>query len=495
MNHGLPIVNSLASISEKREERKKPDKDGDLVSKVGNTIVQPFGPEASETSCGEEKDKPFIVNDKKVIKDDEINATHGSCIDSTRRNSTSLNLDGMASHLIHNFDLNEGFAEDEYLEDNNIITNDADTTLDSLAISSSKLTTPVAMIGSSSGAFIPPPSNTLKKCEVGWKGSAATSAFRHISSKSSVMPEQPKQGFVSQARNVNTFDLNNLADQDNMEDCPNDESTHKGLDLNCNMESNIDTAFVSCEKLQMQSVAKPPMLDFDLNEGLNVDEIQEQVATPHHTSTTTGSRLILGIGSSRPVDMMPISGSTYPLVTTVNMDGRLETARMGPMTYPIHSSITTLSAPQLSSVMYSQTPPMQFSSGFPYNVFPITSDSSLRSRDSISLGSMRPPFTINLPANDVGSSNNSFFTWGRHEQPVYNNNNTSNNNNANNSIIGQGIVNYKNVGVGVREHFVKLDGNPASSVVDGPMHLFHQASVPITSLKRKDPDYRQTTWH
>ena len=109
---------------------------------------------------------------------------------------------------------------------------------------------------------------------------------------------------------------------------------------------------------------------------------------------------------------------------------------------------------------------------------------------------MRPPFTINLPANDAGSSNNSFFAWGRQEQLVYNNNNnSSNNNNANNSIIGQGIVNYKNVGVGVREHLVKLDGNPASSVVDGPMHLFHQASVPITSLKRKDPDYRQTPWH
>ena len=181
MNHGLPKVNSLPSISEKREERKEPGKDGDLVSKVGNTAVQPFGPESSETSCGEEKDKPFIVNDKKVIKDDELNATHSSCIDSTIRNSTSIHLDGMTSNLIHNFDLNEGLAEDdEYLEDNDIITNDTDTTLDSMSISSSKLTTPVAMIGSSSGAFIPPPSNTLKNCEVGWKGSAATSAFRHI---------------------------------------------------------------------------------------------------------------------------------------------------------------------------------------------------------------------------------------------------------------------------------------------------------------------------
>lgn len=84
------------------------------------------------------------------------------------------------------FDLNEGFVAEEAPNDNatsptvascnpTVLFRDSSSGPPAMLIS---LAAPIAVVAASKGAFIPPSNPLRSKAELGWKGSAATSAFR-----------------------------------------------------------------------------------------------------------------------------------------------------------------------------------------------------------------------------------------------------------------------------------------------------------------------------
>lgn len=419
------------------------------------------------------------------------------------------------TQLCHDFDLNEGFAVDEFSQDSSLSHDTPFTSTSNAFAASTKpmstLSAPVAVIAATKGAFIPP-SNSLNKCDVGWKGSAATSAFRpaeprHVPAKIQTTSDK-KASSMNQVRNVNNFDLN-VVDQGTFEDCQNktplsgQHPREAHLDLNCggeDVETEISTSSILETAMQRPSerpqklLARPTVLDFDLNEG--PDEVQqEQVVLPASASrsyTSTVRPISFG-GSSRPatsgdIAILHSARSSFPLVT-INMAGSEQPSCMGSMTQPtvgLMQSSTAMLAPSSSSVMYSQTTPffgcmpVPFPANFTYNPVAATPDlpvvgpkmgmgtpvpaQGARSRANTSIA--RPPFVMN--AGDLRGTN-SFYTWGRSDQNIY-------------SSTGPTIINYRDIGVGGKEHFVNLDG---SASLEEQMRLYQQAVVPVTSLKRK----------
>lgn len=432
----------------------------------------------------------------------------------------------------HDFDLNEGLAVDEFSQNSSLpcVTPLANGLTGSTKPLST-LSAPVAVTAATKGAFIPPSNSSLSKCD-GWKGSAATSAFRpaeprNVLAKIQTTPDK-KEPSKNQVRNVNNFDLN-VADQGTSEYYQNkawpalsgppsgQHQREADLDLNRsgeNVETEIPTTSILETAMQLPSeksqkfLARAIVHDFDLNEG--PDELQQEQVVHPTTATRSNTSTISSVpfggpngpATSGDVAIWQSACTSFPVVT-VNM-ARSELSCIDSMNQPTvgltHSS-TVIHPPPSSSVMYSQaTPffgctPIPFPASFTYNPISAAPDShfvvpkmgtsntvsSQGSRSRANTPATRPPYVMNI--DDLRGANG-FYTWGRSDQNIY-------------SSTGPTIVNYnyKDVGVSGKEHTVNLDGGASLD----QMQLFQQAAVPMTSLKRKDSDYiyglKQSTWN
>eukprot|EP00250_Pteridium_aquilinum_P000307 c10335_g1_i1 orf=217-3657(+) len=446
------------------------------------------------------------------------------------------------THSPHDFDLNEGFAMDEFLHDRQPSCVPPATSTSSALIGSGKatgtlsdqgtgkatgtlsdqgtgkatgtLSAPVAVSATTKGAFIPP-LNSLNKCDIGWKGSAATSAFRpaeprHVPAKS----QSTLASSMNEVRIVKGFDLN-VADQGTFEDCPNRLSSsgqlrqEAHLDLNCD-GNDVETEISTSLPVQLPSESprkvldKRTVLDFDLNEQLD-EVMQEQEVLSASAARSYNSPFG---GLSGPATRGDVTtwhsagGASFPVAST-NM-ARTEQLWSGSMNQPVvnirQTTPTTILPSPLSSVVYSQTasfsggPPVPFPASFTYNPVSAGPDSSfavsktipgtivssvgVRSRPEASL--VRPSYMTNI---DDGRGGNGFYTWGRTHQNIY-------------GGSGPTIISYNDAAVGGREHVVNFDG---SASLEEQMRLFQQTAVPVAPLKRKDSDYfsglKQSTWH
>ncbi|KAL1318112.1 hypothetical protein HN51_070370 [Arachis hypogaea] len=227
----------------------------------------------------------------------------------------SLTVAGSDAGVILDFDLNEGFSVDD-ASHGEIVRQEEHTT-------SSAVHNPCALpfpISSISGGFhttitvasavkgrVVLPENPLRsKGELGWKGSAATSAFRPAeprknSETPSTTGDIPSVDSTSskQGRAPLDFDLN-VADERSFEDVgshgssesgPPDRST-MGLDLDLNrVDETPDAVSYSLSKLDAPTLPSKPSLsgrlsnggsvsrDFDLNNGPGLDEVGTEVPT------------------------------------------------------------------------------------------------------------------------------------------------------------------------------------------------------------------------
>ncbi|KAF7819622.1 Transcription factor IIS [Senna tora] len=245
--------------------------------------------------------KPSGLNLDRVASDG-AGERHASIV------SDSLTTTGSDIAVMLDFDLNEGFPVDDVSQ--------VEVARQEEPITSSAVHVPCPLpfpIPSMSGGFhasitvasaakgpVVPPENPLRsRGELGWKGSAATSAFRPAEPRKNT--EQPlnssDNSATKQGRAPLDFDLN-VPDQRSFEDVashgssetclesmPRDRGT-AGLDLDLNrVDETPDSVSLSMNKLDIPSLPSKPSLsgglsnggnvsrDFDLNNGPGLDEV------------------------------------------------------------------------------------------------------------------------------------------------------------------------------------------------------------------------------
>eukprot|EP00250_Pteridium_aquilinum_P018332 c24037_g1_i2 orf=2939-5635(+) len=336
------------------------------------------------------------------------------------------------------FDLNEGFVAEEVPQasaTHPIVSapTPALTSPDSpsgVAAQASPLAAPIAVMAATKGAFIPPSNLTRTKSELGWKGSAATSAFRPAEPRRIAENSLPpldataatctSMDVSSQSgKQIRLLDIDlNVADERLIEDScivsrlpviPLNEARiadggsgalRPELDLN-RVDGNDEgmsplmsvsrDADVSPARSSMSHMTTPRvMLDFDLNDRLGCEEtVVEEVSSHHSNPERSGIPVAGGMrqdsdhvnvapwysaASSMPAASMVMpaytasrSESSYPVVAA---PGSKSVVTMGHNFGPFGSDLyrgAAAAAVSSSAASYTTSMPASFSyAGFPF---------------------------------------------------------------------------------------------------------------------------------
>ncbi|XP_061369759.1 uncharacterized protein LOC133312556 [Gastrolobium bilobum] len=244
--------------------------------------------------------------------------------------TSDCNLDGIESEVAEerhaclaagsdaavklDFDLNEGFPPVDDVSQGEIVRQVDPITSSGVHVPcplpfpissiSSGFHASITVASAAKGPVVPPENPLRSKGELGWKGSAATSAFRpaeprknaETPSNTSDIPSVDATS-IKQGRPPLDFDLN-VADERSFEDvvsrgplesAPPDRGT-VGLDLDLNrVDETLEAGSFSMCKVDFPSLSSKPSLssglsnggsvsrDFDLNNGPGIDEIGTEV--------------------------------------------------------------------------------------------------------------------------------------------------------------------------------------------------------------------------
>lgn len=155
----------------------------------------------------------------------------------------------------HDFDLNEGIMLDEGPQEPAAVSYPVSSipsfsVVSNSAISSSSLSVPIAVVASTKGAFIPPASPLKGKGELGWRGSAATSAFRPAE------PRRTPDRNPDKCQNATEAD-GRITDR-NPDRCQAANETGRTSDR-CQAATETDMPLAPGKR------ASQPLFDFDLN--------------------------------------------------------------------------------------------------------------------------------------------------------------------------------------------------------------------------------------
>ncbi|KAH7301665.1 hypothetical protein KP509_23G037400 [Ceratopteris richardii] len=337
------------------------------------------------------------------------------------------------------FDLNEGLTSDEAVQSN--FTHSA-TCPSTPALPASdpspgpsartcSLAAPVAVLAATKGAFIPPSNLSWAKSEMGWKGSASTSAFRPAEPRRVVETSQPSSdasvqtamktvastdSFDRNARQLRILDIDlNIADERVLEDSTTLSSLHAvglsevraddaskksrpELDLNKVDENEPSSPLVPAarctgtDSLRTNAVcpaAPHAVLDFDLNDRLGLEEeASSQLKDPESSdlSATIGYARqdsdIVSVGSWCSASFTP---TRMVMPSLLSMSGRSESSsaiisgprpvlNMGCTFGPVGNDLCRRAATSASADPCAGSIPSSFSHGsFPFGTgFPLT---------------------------------------------------------------------------------------------------------------------------
>ncbi|KGN59633.1 uncharacterized protein LOC101206878 isoform X1 [Cucumis sativus] len=295
---------------------------GSLSDRKDDRAAEDFGRTDGINNCcgrvsthGESPSMPLPENDqgeKLSIDVPELTGTkdHVTCANSSfsaPRSDSVVKLD---------FDLNEGCSADEGTQDE-IIGSSSSVQLPvipSFSIPSASESFPVSITVASAakGSVVPPTNSLANKVELGWKGSAATSAFRRAEPRKNLeMPlslsDVPLVTTTSkEGRQPLDFDLNvpdqklleevtlsNLPQKESVESGPSDRGGGLDLDLNKVDESHdVGPCSVSKSRLELPMSSRPFVSgglgncgfsvsrNFDLNNGPSLDEMGAETVPP-----------------------------------------------------------------------------------------------------------------------------------------------------------------------------------------------------------------------
>ncbi|CAK9196861.1 unnamed protein product [Sphagnum troendelagicum] len=336
----LEVARQAANEIEQMQENSKPvsssssERDGQNAQTAGS----PTGGEMKDVTTADTASKGQQQGSLTGAVSQPVGnsaATHNSHGDSTtpqqpvegaRHGGGDAAVSGSEASERPDFDLNEGFAGEDGPQDDDPITMPhssssalqiAQSATHPIA-SASGVAAPIAVLAVTKGAFIPPTSPMWIKGELGWKGSAATSAFRPAEPRRT--PDRQHSGAESLASDANLslnanpvkrprplleFDLN-VADDRVMEDIGvavttlssqgsvleisgYGRTTRPNLDLDLNRMDDSEECrmmpFSSDARVaegvgslapSNNSTSKPParrVMDFDLNDGPSFEEV------------------------------------------------------------------------------------------------------------------------------------------------------------------------------------------------------------------------------
>ncbi|KAG2326971.1 hypothetical protein Bca52824_009699 [Brassica carinata] len=207
------------------------------------------------------------------------------------------------------FDLNEGFNGDDTRNGN---SNNFSGSLPSThtPLQTSRLPASITVAAAAKGAFVPRDDLLRNKATVGWRGSAATSAFR---------PAEPRkvQGVVPLSmNNASSFDASttagkqtkmfldfdlNVPDERVLEDLVSQESANPtnssgGLDLDLNRIDDqtdmnnytMNSGHQVNSSFQQANVSSGARRDFDLNDGPSVDDVNVESSMAFGQNSRSG---------------------------------------------------------------------------------------------------------------------------------------------------------------------------------------------------------------
>ncbi|KAE9620057.1 putative transcription regulator IWS1 family [Lupinus albus] len=341
------------------------------------------------------------------------------------------------------FDLNEGFPVDD-VSQGEIVRQEEPATLSAVHVPcalpfpmssmSGSLYASITAASAAKGPVVPPESPMRNKGELGWKGSAATSAFRpaeprKISEAPSNTSEIPSVDAtpIKQIRPLLDFDLNvanelsfdDVASHGSLESGPHDRSSTVGFDLDLNrVDETLESVSFSTSKLDIPNGGSVSR-DFDLNNGPGLDEVGTEVSarSQQMKSTTTFPSAVHGSRANNPEfgnysSWFP-PGNSYSAITVPPLlAGRGEQSYVAGaqrIMFPTGSTpfgTEFYREPVLSSspaVAYPPTTPFPYP-GFPFETnFPLSSNSlsgcSTAYMDSSTLGGLCFP---TMPLQPVG---------------------------------------------------------------------------------------------
>ncbi|XP_068641238.1 uncharacterized protein [Aristolochia californica] len=265
---------------------------------VENSFEKKEAPEPEELPSGPAQES------EKCVKRAELNLPGAEadkteeCVSTAEVSSTPAASDTTATKL--DFDLNEGFLSDDGNNQGDPVTSTAvpgrssavhlhsPLPFSATPISASGLSAPIPLAAAAKGAFVPPENLLKSKVELGWKGSAATSAFRLAEPRK--IPELPLSGAdgsssdnsaTKQGRTALNIDLN-VPDERILED------------MAC-QTANPEPYMESVPTSNPGSVRTSGGLDLDLN---RMDESAENGQSPVNTNRRLEVPLMQGLPSS-----------------------------------------------------------------------------------------------------------------------------------------------------------------------------------------------------
>ncbi|XP_004489323.1 uncharacterized protein [Cicer arietinum] len=312
-NNGKPFEN--------KPDEKRMDLDSSVADGVNNRFEENFGREEVIGHCSSSSVKPDVPivpgKDNDVPKTSESNLEGKKSVVAGELNVGGANpsptATGSDAAVKLDFDLNEGYPVEDVIQ-GDIVRQEEPTSSSAVHVScplpfpipslSGAFHASITVASAAKGPVVPPENPLRSKGELGWKGSAATSAFRPAEPrKNAEMPSNTNDmpcvdaTSVKQGRPPLDFDLNvadersfdDVAYRGSLESGPHDRST-VGLDLDLNrMDETAEAGNFSMGKLDIPCLPSKPSLssglsnggsvsrDFDLNNGPGLDEVSTEV--------------------------------------------------------------------------------------------------------------------------------------------------------------------------------------------------------------------------
>ncbi|KAJ0236386.1 Bromo adjacent homology (BAH) domain-containing protein [Hirschfeldia incana] len=426
------------------------------------------------------------------------------------------------------FDLNEGFSGDD-TRDGNSNNFSGSLSLTPTPLQPSLLPPSITVAAAAKGAFVPRDDLLRNKATVGWRGSAATSAFRPPEPRKVQEVVQQSMNNVAscdasttagkQTKTFLDFDLN-VPDERVLEDLPsqrfaNPTNSSGGLDLDLNRlddpadmnNHTINSGHRVNSSFQQANLSSGGSRDFDLNDGPAVDDVNVESSLGFSQNSRSAQPMIGGIRpgfSSWFPAVNNYSAMSMPQVLPERGNGpqRMvgQTSEVSSYTPDMYRGPVLLSSPAVSF------PPTAFQyPGFPFGTsFPLSSanysGASTPYMDSSSSGRLCfPPVNSQMLGPGVAIPSN-------YPRPYVVNLPNSNGGVADSNNSAKWLRSGLDLNSGPGGH--ETDGREEAALVQ--RQLSSSGSLPLKdearmyqmsggTLKRKEPDsgwdgYKQSSW-
>eukprot|EP00252_Welwitschia_mirabilis_P024341 TRINITY_DN7184_c0_g1_i1.p1 TRINITY_DN7184_c0_g1~~TRINITY_DN7184_c0_g1_i1.p1 ORF type:complete len:1263 (-),score=282.92 TRINITY_DN7184_c0_g1_i1:289-4077(-) len=270
----VQVAKEVEQEMETHESSAKEAKGADK-SDVGDEVAEPGSDSIKNEDNGEQCRESQIPRDPSKLTSEKPNPTAGEIQPNSSRSPENIlksipirsatpepspengsSHDPETSDSRHFFDLNEGVVLDENPQEttNGVCYPVASIPVIPVAshpmvLPSTSLSAPIAVVASAKGAFVSLPSPPKGSCELGWRGSAATSAFR---------PAEPRRMTPEKISGQPSVPY----------DRPNEKNSHSPA---VSEERNSSVSHVAAESAKdglgasSERASQQPLLDFDLN--------------------------------------------------------------------------------------------------------------------------------------------------------------------------------------------------------------------------------------